>query len=226
MSYTYLGASARLRALDSVWTDVDLSAQTLGSLFDTYSGIYFEITHPAYPHSVFLNLRLVRDTLTTADLQLTPQAWLTSIGNTALPVVENLPNPREAWVKYEDGFKAGYNIDLINVGRHIDSQLPEDDKNDLFIRNSKVDFGSMWRYFLTSVNGYFHRCTLGPDGLYVIDGGRTKRIANNNVIGLLSGTTPARTTEPRCSPPPPTAVHCATGSSCRCLIRLTGKRCC
>lgn len=186
MGYTFIGASARLKALDSTWEDVTVSSLPLSEIFSTYRGIYFEVDHQAYAHSVFLNLFLMRDTLTADDLTKTPQSWLTSIGDQSLPIVENLPMPREAWVKYEDAVKAGYSVDVINVGRNIDSQLPSDDKNDLLIRNHRINFSEMWQYFLVSVNGFIHRCTLGPDGLYVFDGGRTKRIANNNISGLMS----------------------------------------
>jgi len=186
MSYTLLGATARLKSLDAAWEPVDVSAMTFQEILDTYQNVYLELSHFAYAHSIYLNLKLVRDGFNAAILQMTPQVWLTSIGNLTLPIVEQLPNPRELWVRYEDAFKAGYNVDLINIGRHLDSQLPHDDKNDLWITKSTINFDQMWRYFLVSVNGLIHRSMLGPNGLYVIDGGRTKRLANENICGLMS----------------------------------------
>lgn len=186
MSYTLQDATVREKTLDSRWENTDVSALTLRAIYNLYQGIYFELSHFAYPHTVFLNMQLVRDDLDSVEMEMTPQQWLTSIGNRTLPIVMSLPDPRESWVKYEDAFKAGYKVELINIGRHVDSNLPPGDKNDLLITKPTVNFNQFWRYFLVSINGFTHRATLGPSGIYVIDGGRTNRISNNNISGLFS----------------------------------------
>ncbi len=186
MSYQLVDATARVKTLDATWETVDISGLTLKQIFDTYQGVYLKMTHFAYQAPIFLNLFLVRDELTPTQVAMTPQQWLTSINNATLPIVTKLPSPRERWVKYEDAFKAGYDVNLIAIGRHMDSQLPNGDKNDVFLTKSDVDFTAMWRYFMVSINGFFHRVALGPDGIYAIDGGRTHRLSNKNIAGLLS----------------------------------------
>lgn len=186
MSYQLLGATGRVRSLEAAWQDVDVSAMIIKDILQVYKGIYLELSHFAYSHPVFLKLHSISDTFNSTTLLMTPQQWLDSIGNMTLPVIEELPNPREQWAKYEDAFKAGYDVELINIGQHVDMSLPADDKRDLFLTKPTVNFQQFWRYFLISVNGFFHRSVLGPNGLYVIDGGRTRSISGESIAGITS----------------------------------------
>lgn len=186
MSYQLQAATGRRREFDASWEPVDIANQSISNLLRDYKGLYWELTHFAYPHPVFLNMRALEQSFTAIELQMTPQAWLTSIGNRTLPISNTLPSPREIPVRYADVFRAGYDVQPVAIGRHPESGISVRDKNDLLLTKSGVDFNQLWRYMLVTVNGLLHRCVKAPDGIYVLDGARTGRLANSNLMGVLS----------------------------------------
>lgn len=195
MSYVLVAATARVRSLEAGWEPVSLAGLTLMQIFEQYQGVYLELSHFAHPHTVFLNLYAMRDTFSFAEQQKTVLEWIEDNGNESLPTVNNLPTSRELWAKYNDAFLAGYKVDLVNIGHSADSQFPAGDRNDLLVTKPTVNFSQMWKYFLVSVNGFFHRSVLGPNGLYVLEGGRTRRLCNQNIAGLTSFREVASTTQ-------------------------------
>lgn len=186
MSYEFVAATARERSLEAGWETVSLAGLTLTQIFEQYQGVYLELSHFTSPHTLFLNLYAMRDELDYTTKLMTVAEWLVDNGNNSLPTQNSLPQQREQWVKYADAFVAGYDVELVNIGHSPDSPLPAGDKNDVLLTKASVNFGQMWKYFLVSVNGFFHRSVLGPSGLYVLEGGRTRRLCNQNIAGIMS----------------------------------------
>jgi hypothetical protein len=197
MAYTLVGASVRTRDLAARWEDADLTSLTIGQIYTTYQGVYLLLTHFAYPGiTLYLNFIEIRDDFTALQLNWTLAQWLTDHGDATLPTTTSFPTPRERYVKYNDAFLAGYDVELINVGHSPDSELPPGDRFDLMIRKPSVNMSQMWRYFLCSVNGYLHRSILGANNaLYILEGGRTRNVSGNNHLGLMSFREVGRTTQ-------------------------------
>ena len=200
MSYVFVAATARERSLEAGWEAVTLTGLTLSQIFEQYQGIYLELSHFAYPHTIFLNLYAMRKELDLEAKSKTVEQWLEDNATNTLPTINNLPESRELWVKYNDAFLSGFDVDLVNIGRAADSEMPAGDKNDLLLKKNNVNFSQMWKYLLVSVNGFFHRSVLGPDSLYVIEGGRTRRLCNQNHAGLMSFREVASTTQVQIRP--------------------------
>ena len=186
MSYTLVAAKARSRGLDAEWAEVDISAVTIKVLFERYARIWVTLTHPTLVKPEYLELSTMRDELSSQHYMNTVQQWLDTLGNRALPTEPVLPELKLRRVHYQDAWRSGYDIKPIDRFRASDAELPEGAKNDLLLSKEGVDFRSQWRYCMVTVNGFFHRVGGQIEGLEVIDGARSGRIANDNAVGIHS----------------------------------------
>ncbi len=186
MSYQLVGAIARSKNQASAWSTVDLTAVNINDIFKLYSKVWLTLTNTAFAGQVYCDLDAIRAMIGASTRPRTLPSWLASIGNTSLPTVTARPILTSKQVKYNDVYRAGYTVQRYAIGRHKDTQLPDGDKHDLLISKPGVDFNQWWRYCLVTVNGMVHRVGGSTDGLVVIDGGRSGRIANDNQLGLLS----------------------------------------
>lgn len=186
MSYQYLDAIARSKTQDNRWGQVDLSQVPLNAIYSDYSKVYLTLLHVPTNRTVYLDMDAVRE-LAGIDTRPRPLAgWLTGLGNQTLPTQSFLPQLKTYRMQYADAWRAGYDIRPVVIGRHPDSQINPGSRNDLLLQKDGVDFRQWGRYCLVTVNGMFHRVGTGPEGLYVIDGARSGRIANDNQIGIHS----------------------------------------
>jgi hypothetical protein len=186
MSYQLVAAIARSKNQASEWSPVDLSAVAINDIFATYSKVWLTLTNTAFTGQVYCDLDAIRTMIGADTRPRTLPQWLSGIGNASLPTVSALPTLTSKQVKYNDVYRAGYTVRRYAVGRHPDTQLPDGDKHDLLLSKDGVDFTQWWRYCLVTVNGMVHRVAGSNDGLVVIDGGRSGRIANDNQLGLIS----------------------------------------
>ena len=184
--YQYKAAKARSKGLDAAWKDVDLSSVDINTLFTTYAKVILTLTHVSIDHDLYLDMDDARAQIPPSTKVRTIQDWLTALGATTLPTHDSAPIIRERLVRYRDAWLAGYDIVPVDRKRAWNAQLPEGDKNDLLLRRSDVDFVNLWRYCMVSVNGLFHRVGGSPEGLYVVEGGRSGAIKRDNHVGLLS----------------------------------------
>lgn len=184
--YQYKAAKARTKGLAAEWKDVDLSTVDINTLFTTYAKVILTLTHVSVSHDLYLDMDDARPQIPPSFKPRTIQQWLTSLGPAALPTHDSAPIIRERIVRYRDAWLAGYDIVAVDRKRAWNAQLPEGEKNDLLLRRSDVDFTNLWRYCMVSVNGLFHHVGGSPEGLYVVEGGRTGAIKRDNHVGLLS----------------------------------------
>lgn len=186
MAYTYTGAVARSKTLDAIWGPVDLSAVDINAIYATYSKAYITLTHPSLVNPVYLDMDTVRLLIGVYTGTKTLTQWLAANGNNTLPTITSIPQLNPKPVLYNDAWHAGYSIKPVDRTKHPDAELPFGAKNDLLLSKPGLDFRQWWRYVLVTVNGYFHRVGGSVDGLYVVDGGRTGRLANDNIVGIHS----------------------------------------
>lgn len=184
MPYQLTGAKVRSKGEDRQWSDADLSAMPINVIFATYGKIYLQLTHPALPKAVWLDMDTARPLMGVSTVARTISQWLISMGNAALPTLAMLPDMTPKVARYTCAWRAGYDVKAIAVGRHHNSQINEGDKHDLLISKKDVDFLQNSRYCLVTVNGFFHRVGGSDEGLHVVDGARSTRIARDNQIGL------------------------------------------
>lgn len=186
MSYQLVAAKARSKGMDAVWSVVDITSMKIGELFLSFANVWMTLSHPAIETNTYLELDAVRDQLAAQYHNYTIPQWLASIGNDALPTSVILPELRLRRVRYNDAWRAGYDVKPIDRFRNDDAEISHGDKHDLLLSKEGVDFQSYYRYAMVTVNGFFHRTGGSPTGLQVVDGGRTGRISNDNQIGIHS----------------------------------------
>jgi len=186
MAYQYKAALARARAQDARWESHNFANTPLQDLYRNYRKVFLTLTHPAASKDLFLDLDAVRTTLPSSALSKTVSQWLAGLGNAALPTTNALPNVQERSAKFADIWTAGYNVTPVDRRRANNAELPESEKNDLLLTKPGVDFRSLWPYCMVTVNGLFHRIGGAAEGLFVVDGAKSGRIANNNHVGIYS----------------------------------------
>lgn len=184
MPYLYAGATARSKNNANQWSAVDLSNVDLNVIFRSYSQVYVTLTHTSLPGQMYLDLNAVRETIPIDTGFRTISNWLATLGNATLPTQPLPPVTTAKVALYNDVHHAGYRVRTVAAGRHPDSQINPGDKHDLMISGRNLDFRQWWRYCLVTVNGMYHRVGASSEGLYVIDGARSGRIANDNQLGL------------------------------------------
>jgi hypothetical protein len=186
MSYQLVAAKARSKGLDAVWSDVDISAMTIGSLFTDYNNVWLTLSNTALTNNVYLKLSDIREHVAAQYQELTIPQWLVINDDDTLPTFNSLPTLALRHVQYSDAWRAGYTIKPVDRFRHEDAEIPYGEKNDLLLTKEGVDFQTYHRYALVSVNGFIHRAGASTSGLQVVEGGRTGRLANNNQVGIMS----------------------------------------
>ena len=186
MGYVLSSSRVLKKNIDAGWEVVDLSAVTISQIFSTYRKVTLVLTHTSISGTFYLDLYSALDTVGLKSTSQTISEWLLWLGNRSLPVSTQEPNLQESIVKYADAWIAGYRIKPVSSNASPDAQLPRAEKRDLLLTKTNVPYVDNWEYLLAVVNGYVHRVGGSSHGFYVIDGGMTGYIANNNLIGLLS----------------------------------------
>lgn len=186
MAYQYKAAKARSKGRDATWSEVNLANADLHGLYQTYGKVYLTLTNPAIDHDVYLDMDTARPVLAADTRPKTVAQWLASLGNATLPTIDAIPPLNERHIQCADVWRAGYDVYPVDRKVAWNAQLPHGAKNDLLLRRDDIDFMDMWKYCMVTVNGFFHRVGGSPDGLYVVDGGRTGRLANDNHLTLFS----------------------------------------
>lgn len=186
MSYQLVSAKARPRGLGAEWVDVDLSATTIGAILSTYVNVWLTLSHPAVAVPLYLDIRTVRDVIAARYHRYTVPQWLSSIDNDSLPTTQLPPSFNLRNVLYSDAWRAGYDIQPTDIHRSHTAELPNSERRDLLMTKEGVDFEVNWRYCMVTVNGFFHRVGGSPDGMHVLEGAHSGRVANDNQVGVHS----------------------------------------
>lgn len=186
MAYQYQAAIARSKSLDATWASIDASQMSLTALLSNYAKVYLTLTNPALPAPVYLDMDSVRSMIPPSSIPVLLPAWLASLGSRSLPTISALPTFENVPALYTDAWHAGFNIEAVAIGVSPTVQLPRGACNDLLLSKPGQDFSQIWKYALVTVNGLFHRIGGAPEGIYVVDGAKSGRIANDNQIGIYS----------------------------------------
>lgn len=187
MSYRLITAMVRADAIDAGWEELDISALDINHLLQTYRQVWVKLVEPGVDETqVWFNLVENRGLFPLYVGARLFGDWLATNGSTTLPTTTISPQFSTRTVRYSDAYRAGYTVELTDYTRHPDAQLPLGAKRDLLLRRDGIDFSLHGRHCLATVNGLVHRVAGSPHGLYVVDGGRSGTVANDNQVGLLS----------------------------------------
>lgn len=187
MAYTYVSALARQGRTDPTWVAVNLGDIAIATILATYYEFSITLTNPFVQGNVYLTKDLLwSQTAATIGSTQTLNQWLTALGNQALTTQSAPPGTTPTPVRYSDAWQAGYDIALADIARNPQTQAAAAALPDLLLTKSGLDMASMSNYLLVSVNGYLHRSVGTVNGLYVLGGGLTHEISNENYCGVFS----------------------------------------
>lgn len=186
MGYLFSASQVLKKNIDASWESPNLSNVSIDTIFSTYRKVYLTLTHTTVPGTFYVDLFSVLDTLKMESTAQTINAWLLWLGNRTIPSSSQPPNIDESTVKYNDAWRANYSIKPVSSNASPDAPLPRPDQKDLLLTKTGVDYVDQWEYLLAIVNGFVHRVGGSSHGFYVIGGGETGYIGNDNRVGLLS----------------------------------------
>jgi hypothetical protein len=184
--YTLENTIVKERGRNGRWHEINGSDLTLSYLWNTYETVYLILNHTVLNEPVSLDLTQYRLTVSTDFYNTTVNDWLVSVGNEALPTSDEVPVVNPRFVTYSDAIQAGYTIQPVDRTAHPDTALPLSELEDLLLTKEGLDYALFNQFGLVSVNGLLHLTDAGPDGIHVVDGHKSKQVANDTLVGILN----------------------------------------
>lgn len=184
--YTIIAAKGIKNVSQARWADVDVSADTVATLFRDYRVIYLTLTAGFLPDPIFVNLEVFKTSYNTFEG--TVDEMLTDNGATTFETVAALPVIETNFIEYSDMFRAGYSMEVTGRNQHPSSVMPPADKVDICIQrnNPQTDMVDVFNHCLITVNGFYHMTDTDGEYLYVYDGGKSNYRSRRNTIGMVS----------------------------------------
>lgn len=175
-----------------VWDKVDISTTFTKELLKLFAEAYITIYSKILDRDITISLSSIKDRLSTFDGTFT--AFLEENKNKSFEEIDFTVSLKERILRYEDGVRAGYKFYPAPSIHAVDSEHGISDRP--YIKFEKkyntakgkvsIDPLEFYKYCLVSVNGFIHRVDVSKDEMYIIDGYKSVRQANDNAIGILS----------------------------------------
>lgn len=184
--YQYLNAQAVSDAFDGRYYPVDISQDSLVSVFEQYS-------------KIFVYLKRISDNVTVAlDLYKLPYptrvdtrtivTWLTANGNLALPTETALPTISYLQAKFMNVWDTTLKVKPGNGQYHPDVEISDDQKTDVWLTNSTyglTQYRQIVENCLFTCNGFIHRADYSPNGVSIFDANTSKGVQDDTRLGVL-----------------------------------------
>ena len=183
--YTYVSALTKQLSEDEQWSSTtDISNIPLDTLFSIYSRVIVILSNPFLPGNVAVDLNTLQTII--GGLSITLKQYLIQNANKTIPALPSIPTLNPKFVKYSDGFKAGYKITPCNPNSSVTSNLPAGDKPWLYLTKPNLDYNLFYKSCLVNVNGFFHLTDTDGSGVFVVDGMKSTYKSNNNKLGICN----------------------------------------
>lgn len=181
--YTYISAVAQTSAFDGQYKPVNLTTLTLAQIYQTYPSVYVTLYNEPYTREETLNLADLHTSVQSS--QETIVQWLLNNGNNTLPTTLVPPTFTYHRAQFYDATYAGFKALPGNVHYHPDTELTYDQKKDVFLIKSGVDYETIRDRCLFTVNGYIHYADASANGIVLYDAMRSLKNLNKNLIGIV-----------------------------------------
>lgn len=182
--YSLISAVAKSANSAGRWEAADIGNMTMASIYTTYRRTIAILSNPFINHQVAFDLDTVRKQQASSNQ--TFSDFLIANGQNTLVTSDTLPNLTLRYAKYGDAFRSGYKIEPVNGKTSPDAALPIGAKDWLYMSRSNLDYSVFNQYCMVSVNGFYHQMDANAQGIWVVDGMKTCRNANDNHIGITS----------------------------------------
>lgn len=173
--------------LSAQWEELDASSTPLSFLFSSYRRFIVVLTDDQRPGEFYVDFEQFRNEYSHYNntLDVFIQSKGTDYNFTTIP---SLPSSTVGYVKYSHAMASGYHAELAKVGYVLPENSPSDMKPDIKLSRPEVetDFQMLYDYCLFSVNGMIHRSDYDGKNVFIKDGGKSCKIAENNQLGIYS----------------------------------------
>lgn len=184
--YTFVTAHCLARTVGSQWVELDISKSLVSAVFGTFRQTYI-IVHDSYTDSnLIVNMDFFKAVYSGMNINV--EEMLQRHNGLPIDTVPSLPNTDIKYARYSIGTMAGYKYDFAKAGYMYDPNVYSDILTDIRIDRPgyDTDIRLLHSHCLVSVNGFIHNTDTDGRYCYVIDGGKTMRIAQDNRFGILS----------------------------------------
>lgn len=184
--YTYVSAHVVSARPNSQFETKDIATTRINEVFATNRLVLLTVTHPALPDPIVVSIESLR--LTHSQSLDYIQVILDSLGDVALPVVDFDPSSSIRYAKYSDARRVGYRVELANMGQNYPDNYPAEALMDIVLTRPtyNTDMALLHTHALMSVNGFYHMTATDTQKAYILDGGKSYRVANKNHFGIWS----------------------------------------
>lgn len=180
--YQLINAVGVMLDVEGEYQPIDLTSMPLNTVFTTYAKVIATVSRSTDNTEWFLDLYKLPVGVRLLNHSL-PQ-YLLNNGNRTLPV-EPVRAIEYDYARFYDLWERDFDAKLVNRNLHPDYELSEDQKTDLLLSKSFVDYPEIVRNHLFTVNGFVHRAEFLPQGVLVYDAVVSKRISNNTHLGAI-----------------------------------------
>lgn len=171
--YTLKTTQGRRYDLNGLVDTVDASQVSLINLSQLYDDICFVLDVDVYPDPKVLWYRDLPLEVRISDQTIVQ--YLESVGNKTLPLQDKLPEYRRGEVHAIDIHSHPFTYTSTVASMHENARIDEEDKHDLVLKHERFKEDSRYsEHCLVSINGLFHHFTPTEDGIFIIDGNKTK----------------------------------------------------
>lgn len=184
--YNYLNAVAVTDAFDGRYYSVDISTQSLASVFNTYSKIFVYLNRVSDEQEVALDLYKLPFTVRIDNRTIVE--WLVANGNLALPIELSLPTISYKQAKFVNLWETPFKVKPGNGLMHPDVEISDDQKTDVWLTRPDFDlvkYRQVVENCLFTVNGFIHRGDYTLDGIVIYDANTSKGVQDDTNLGAI-----------------------------------------
>lgn len=182
--YHYESALVREKGAGTLWEEKNISDMTMQKIYTSFRNAYINLTNEHIEGKLYLDFSTLSVSDTSSDKTLLE--WLISIGNRTLTTKVGEAVLKRKFTKYADAYSAHYKPKMTSHKYHPDVVVPLAEMNDLLLSRPDTNYEDLGNYVMASVNGIWHPTSGSAYGLYVLQGAKSGRLANDNHVGLFS----------------------------------------
>lgn len=182
--YHYESALVREKGAGTLWEEKNISDMTMQKIYTSFRNAFINLTNDYIEGKLYLDFSTLSVSDTSSDKTLSE--WLISIGNRTLTTKVGEAVLKRKFTKYADAYSAHYKPKMTSHKYHPDVAVPLAEMDDLLLSRPDTNYEDLGNYVMASVNGIWHPTSGSAYGLYILQGAKSGRLANDNHVGLFS----------------------------------------
>lgn len=182
--YTYVACVSIPYGSNTGKVTDDISNLPVNQILQTYFSNDIIVTNSFVKGQFVFHLQDWFNELQSVKLPL--KDWLAQLGARALPTTTKLPNLVRKYATWVDMRYQKFNSTPADSNKSPDREVFFSDAPDVLLTKADVDYPKLAKNALFTVNGYLHRQSAASNGLYLLNGCQSARIANDfNLGGII-----------------------------------------